>query len=353
MREDLNAENSHSIARAAGRRFAVIGGGTGLSTLLLGLKEYTDNITAVVTVSDDGGSSGIIRREYGTLPPGDIRNCLLALANTSPIMEQLLGYRFTDGSLAGQSFGNLFILALSKITGSFESAVLKMNQILAVTGRVLPVCKDSIALKATFEDGSTVVGETAITGAKMSSGLNIHRVELLPPDAAPLPEALEAIHEADVIVLGPGSLYTSIIPNLLVPGISQAIAKSGAIKLYVLNIMTQFGETEGYSALDHAMAVLDHAGAVTIDACVYNTRIAAKSLLERYAQERSQPIYPGEEGFSRLGIELFGYDMLSRDGRLARHDPLRLAFGIMDACRRIAPRSGRLGELDSLLLSEE
>ena len=257
-------------ARASGRKVAAIGGGTGLSTLLLGLKEYTENITAIVTVTDDGGSSGKLRREFGMLPPGDIRNCILALANTNTMMTQLLNYRFPSGSLAGQSFGNLFLLALNNICGSFEEAVADMNQILAVTGQVLPVCTQNAALEAIFADGSRVVGETAITSAKKDKNLDIRSIRLLPEDTQALPQALQAIREAELIVLGPGSLYTSIIPNLLVGGVAEALRQSPALKLYVLNVMTQDGETEHYSAADHARAILKHNGC--IDVCLYNTQ---------------------------------------------------------------------------------
>ncbi len=349
---DYNTE-LRKLARAAGRRVTVIGGGSGLSTLLLGLKEYTDNITAIVTVSDDGGGSGKLRREFGMLPPGDIRNCILALANTSNTMEKLLAHRFTDGTLAGQSFGNLVLLALYEIYGSFEQAVASMNSILAVTGQVLPVTTANINLMAHFEGGSTVIGETAITAAQKGSALNIERVSLTPGNAVALPQVVEAIYDADVVILGPGSLYTSIIPNLLVGGVSEALRDTQAIKLYILNIMTQDGETERYSAVRHAHEINAHAGGDIIDACIFNTRLAHKRLLARYALEGSEPLWPDEESFAQIGIKLFGYDLLSRSGQLARHDPLRLAFSVMDTCRALAPRYGRFGEFDDIMLQEE
>lgn len=348
---DPNAQVPEEIlrtARARGRRVAVIGGGTGLSTLLLGLKEYTENITAIVTVTDDGGSSGMLRREFGMLPPGDIRNCILSLANTSTMMNRILNYRFDSGSLQGQNFGNLFLLALNNICGSFEEAVSNMNQILAVTGQVLPVCNQNTVLEATFEDGSRVRGETAITSAKKDKNLDIQSIRVLPEDAEALPKALEAIAQAELIVLGPGSLYTSIIPNLLVRGISQALAASPALKLYVLNLMTQDGETEGYSAADHARAILDHGGA--IDVCLYNTYEVPEKLADRYLPEGSEPLRPSTEDFRKLGIRLFGGDMLSRQGQLARHDPLRLAYNVMLAAETFSHREGTSGDLDRLLL---
>ena len=337
-------------ARARGRRTVVLGGGPGLSTLLLGLKEYTENITAIVTVTDDGGSSGMLRREFGMLPPGDIRNCILSLANTSAMMSRLLSYRFDSGSLQGQNFGNLFLLALNNICGSFEEAVSNMNRILAVTGQVLPVCTQNAVLEATFADGSRVVGETAITSAKKDKNLDIRSVRLLPEDVQALPRALEALRQAELIVLGPGSLYTSIIPNLLVGGIARALAEAPALKLYALNLMTQDGETEGYSAADHAQAILDHGG--VIDVCLYNTYEVPERLAVRYLPEGSEPLRPSTEDFRRMGIRLFGGDMLSRSGQLARHDPLRLAYNVMLAAETFAHRPGAAGDYDRLLLRQ-
>lgn len=338
-------------ARAAGRKVAVIGGGTGLSTLLLGLKEYTENITAIVAVTDDGGSSGKLRREFGVLPPGDIRNCILALANTSSMMNELLNYRFDSGSLEGQNFGNLFLLALNNICGSFEEAVARMNQILAVTGKVLPVCTQNAVLQATFADGSQVVGECAITSAKKDKDLDIRSIRLLPEDVQALPQALKAIEEAELIVLGPGSLYTSVIPNLLVGGVSEALQRSKALKIYALNVMTQDGETEHYSAADHARAVLEHGGA--IDVCLYNTQEIPERLAARYLPENSEQLMPVPEDFRKLDIRLFGGDMLSRSGQLARHDPLRLAYNVMLCAETFAHREGALGDYDRLLLRQE
>ena len=345
--EDI-PEQLLDLARATGRRVVAIGGGTGLSTLLLGLKEYTENITAIVTVTDDGGGSGILRREFGILPPGDIRNCIMALANTSTMMSQLLNYRFDSGSLEGQSFGNLFLLALNNICGSFAEAVADMNRILAVTGQVLPVCNQIVALQATFADGSRVVGETAITAAKKERDLDIRSVSLVPEQVTALPQAIQAIREAELIVLGPGSLYTSVIPNLLVGGVAEAIRTSPALKLYVLNVMTQEGETERYSAADHVQAILDHGG--TVDACLYNTKEITAKLAARYMPEGSEPLMPLTEDFRRLRVRLFGGDMLSRNGQLARHDPLRLAYNVMLAAETFAHREGELGDYDRLLL---
>ena len=219
-------------------KIVAIGGGHGLSTMLRGLKRYTKDITAIVTVADDGGGSGMLREDLGILPPGDIRNCILALANTEPTMEQLLDYRFTEGSLAGQSFGNLFLAAMDGISGSFDEAVHRMGEVLAITGRVLPVTNQSVHLEAEFVNGSRVLGESKIFYAKKRNDCRIRQVRLVPEHPKPLPESIEAIAQADLILLGPGSLYTSIIPNLLVDGVAEAIAKSRALKILVMNIMT-------------------------------------------------------------------------------------------------------------------
>ena len=345
--EDI-PEQIFDLARAAGRKVVAIGGGTGLSTLLLGLKEYTENITAIVAVTDDGGGSGVLRREFGILPPGDIRNCILALANTSSTLGELLNYRFDSGSLQGQSFGNLFLLALNNISGSFAEGVAAMNQILAVTGQVLPVTCQNVDLEATFADGSRVVGETSITAAKKERNLDIRGVSLIPANVTALPQAIAAIEEAELIILGPGSLYTSVIPNLLVGGVAEAIARSKALKLHVLNVMTQEGETEGYSAADHVQALMRHGGAV--DVCLYNTKEIPAKLAARYMPEGSEPLMPDVRAFQQLGIRLFGGDMLSRNGQLARHDPLRLAYNVMLCAETYAHRAGTLGDYDRLLL---
>ena len=231
--------SSASSRCAAGPKIAAIGGGTGLSTMLRGLKKYTDRLTAIVTVADDGGGSGVLRREMGILPPGDVRQCMQALANTEPVMEQLLGYRFPEGQLKGQSFGNLLLAALNGMAGSFEEAVAMMGQVLAISGRVLPVTNADVQLEAVFENGTRVVGESHIFNAKKQQDCRIHHVSLVPEHPKALPDALRAISEADLILLGPGSLYTSVIPNLLVDGVADTIRASHAQKFYICNIMTQ------------------------------------------------------------------------------------------------------------------
>ena len=252
-------------------RIAVIGGGTGLSTMLRGLKKLSRSITAIVTVADDGGGSGMLREDLGMPPPGDVRNCLQALANTEPIMEQLLAYRFTEGSLKGQSFGNLFLAALNGMSETFDEAVRRMSDVLAITGRVLPVSNENVYLAADFDDGSEVVGESRIADFKKGTDKRISRVHLIPERPRALPQAIEAISAADMIVLGPGSLYTSIMPNLVTDGVAEAIAKSDAFKIYVLNVMTQDGETEGYTASDHIEALFSNSGEHLFDWCLANS----------------------------------------------------------------------------------
>ena len=233
----------YSVAPEHGPRIAAGGGGTGLSTLLRGLKLYTKNLTAIVTVADDGGGSGVLRQDLGMPPPGDIRHCMEALANVEPVMGELLSYRFPkdSGALGGQSFGNLILAALNGISPSFDQAVARMSEVLAITGRVLPVTTADVQLEATFENGASVVGESHIFRCKKEQDCRIRQVRLIPEDSRALPEALSAIAEADMIVLGPGSLYTSIIPNLLVDGIVDAIRRSRALKVYVCNFMTEEG----------------------------------------------------------------------------------------------------------------
>lgn len=352
MRQESTQQARHT-AQVAGRKIVVIGGGTGLSTLLLGLKEYTHNITAIVTVTDDGGSSGMLRREFGILPPGDIRNCIHALARTGGLLTPLLNHRFHSGSLKNQNFGNLLLLALNEISGNFTEAVENMSKILAITGRVLPVTEEDIVLQATFEDGSRVTGETSITAAKRANQQNIQKMELVPANPAPLEAVIRAIEEADAIILGPGSLYTSILPNLLVPGVAEAITRASATKLYVMNLMTQSGETENCTALDHIQILQRHTGQQLVDYCVYNTQKINSRLMARYAKEGCQPLVPQDEDLAEAGVTGFGSALLGHDGKFVRHDPLRLAYFVMKTLNEIAPRDGILGAYDQHLLKQE
>ena len=321
-----------------GPKIVAVGGGTGLSTMLRGLKKYTKNLTAIVTVADNGGGSGVLRDDLRIPPPGDIRHCMEALANTEPIMEKLLTYRFTEGSLSGQSFGNLILAALHGVTGSFEEAVREMSHVLAITGQVVPVTSADVQLEAVFENGARVVGESQIAAFKKEQDCRIHHVNLIPRSPAATAEALEAIGEADLILLGPGSLYTSIIPNLLVDSIAQSIAKSDAPKLYICNIMTQEGETEGYTAADHLEALLAHGGPGLVDLCLVNTAPVRPGLLEKYREEDAVPLPVDRERIAALGLELVERPVASETGGYARHDPDRLAQAVLEIYRGRAVR---------------
>ena len=326
------AENSEQIRlyepRRRPPRIAAIGGGHGLSAMLRGLKTYTKDITAIVTVADDGGGSGMLREDLGMLPPGDIRNCILALANTEPTMQQLLNYRFTEGSLAGQSFGNLFLAAMNGISGSFDEAVHRMGDVLAITGKVLPVTNQNVNLEAEFHDGSCTLGESKIYYATKVNNSRIRKVRLVPERPEALPESVEAILNADVIVIGPGSLYTSIIPNFLVRGISDAVRKSGALKLYILNIMTQDGETDGYDADDHVRAILEHAGPGVMDVCIANNTPVPPEIMAPYAAEGVTQLPMTRADIEQMGIAVREFPLLE-PGRFIRHNSDALARAIL------------------------
>lgn len=321
-----------------GPKIVAIGGGTGLSTMLRGLKKYTQNLTAIVTVADDGGGSGILRQDLGMPPPGDIRHCMEALANTEPVMEKLLTYRFTEGTLAGQSFGNLILAALNGVTGCFERAVEEMSHVLAITGRVIPVTSADVQLEAVFENGARVIGESQIAAFKKEQDCRIHHVSLIPEHPKATPAALEAIGEADLILLGPGSLYTSIIPNLLVEGVAQAVARADAPKIYICNIMTQDGETEGYTAADHLEALLVHGAPGLLDLCLANTAPVEQGLVEKYREEGAVPLTVDRERIARLGLELVERPVAAEKGGYARHDPARLAQAVLEIYRGRAVR---------------
>lgn len=312
-----------------GPRVVAIGGGTGLSTMLRGLKTYTSNIVAVVTVADDGGGSGLLRRELGILPPGDIRNCILALADTEPILEQLLQYRFRDGTLKGQSFGNLFLAAMNGISASFEEAVKRMSDVLAVTGRVLPVTLDNVTLCAELVDGSIICGESKIGKHNDFHSGTIKRVYLEPSDAKPLQDVLDAIGTADIILLGPGSLYTSIIPNLLIKGICPAIKKSNALKVYVCNVMTQPSETEGYSVFEHILALERHSCKGVVGCCIANNQPVPPELREKYRNDGADQVPIDRDKVVNAGIILIEQNIASFKNNLVRHDPVLLAETVM------------------------
>jgi len=300
----------------------VIGGGHGLSVLLRGIKSSTSNISAVVTVADDGGSSGRLREELGIIPPGDLRNCLVALADTEPLMEKLFQYRFEGKTaLAGHSFGNLFIAAMNEVTGDMETALKESSKVLAVKGRVIPASKEHVRLDAIMVDGTVVEGESQIPEAHKK----IRRVQLFPRKVEAVPAALEAIETADAIILGPGSLYTSIMPNLLVDGVAKALKKSHAIKIYICNVMTQPGETDNYTAFDHVKAILDHTGRGSIDYVLVNSSPIPKDFLDKTG---AQAVTVDEDKINALGCGLIKADLLS-EVDAGRHDPEKLCRAVI------------------------
>jgi len=316
---------SYRVPKEHGPKIVVIGGGHGLSTMLRGLKRYTENLSAVVTVADDGGGSGMLRQDLGMPPPGDIRNCIEALANTEPLMSELLHYRFKEGSLAGQSFGNLFLAAMNGISPSFDVAVSRMSEVLAVTGRVLPVTTADVQLEAQFENGASVVGESKIFYCKKKEDCRIAQVRLIPEHPKALPAATTAIREADMIILGPGSLYTSVIPNLLVDGIVEAISASKALKVYVCNVMTQEGETEGYSVADHIRAIFEHSVPGLFHICLTNSSPIPKGVAARYAEEGAELLVCSRDEAAELGVEIVNRPVATVKNGYVRHHPGHLA----------------------------
>ena len=308
-----------------GPKVVVIGGGTGLSTLLHGLKKYTTNLTAIVTVADDGGSSGKLRQQFDMLPPGDIRNCLVALADTEPLMQRLFQYRFAeDSALQGHNFGNLFITAMTKITGDFERAVRASSKVLAIRGRVVPSTNTKVRLAAEHVDGTVTLGETSISKAPIA----IRRIYLEPTSCQPTEDALLAIREANAIVLGPGSLYTSIIPNLLVEKMVDAIVMSKALKIYVCNVMTQARETAGFRASDHVKALVAHTNPGITQLVVVNTQSVPISLLDRYREEGAVPVEPDIEQIRSLGYQVVADNFISIEN-VVRHDADKVAATII------------------------
>lgn len=313
-----------------GPKIVVIGGGTGLSTMLRGLKYYTSNITAIVTVADDGGGSGDLREDLGMLPPGDIRNCILALADTEPLMEELLQYRFPDGRLKNQSFGNLFLAAMDGVSDNFEDAVQKMSSVLAVTGKVLPVTLEDMKLIAELENGNKVEGESQIPDEVLRQNSRIKNLMINPIGAKPLEDAIKAINEADAIVLGPGSLYTSVIPNLLVKDISENISKSDAIKIYISNIMTQPGETHGFKASDHIKILRRYGGRGIINHVIANRGDIPEDIKKRYLQDNSQLVELDSKEIEGLGVEVVEASLAKIEKGYVKHDSEYLAEVLVD-----------------------
>lgn len=311
---------------AQGPKIVVIGGGTGLATLLYGLKDYTSNITAIVTVADEGGSSGRLREQFGLLAPGDIRNCLVALADTEPLMRNLFQFRFGGkAELNGHSFGNLFITAMTKVTGDFEKAVKESSKVLAIRGQVIPSTLETVRLVAEYEDGTEILGESKISAQNKP----IKRVYLNQKDCQATPEAISAIKGAEVIVIGPGSLYTSVIPNLLIEEITKSILESKAIKIYVCNIMTQSGETDNYKASEHIEAVVAHAKSKLIDYCILNLARIPPEFLEKYRKEHAFPVVADSQQVEEMGFTVIKDDLLSTKNYV-RHDSQKLAKIIVD-----------------------
>jgi uncharacterized cofD-like protein len=322
-------------------RIVALGGGTGLSTLLRGLRNLSVSLeaddpacggldlAAIVTVTDDGGSTGRLRRDFDILAPGDIRNCMVALAEDEALLSRLFQYRFQQGKgLEGHSFGNLFLTALTEVTGDFHQAIQLSSEVLAIRGRIFPSTLANVRLEAVMSSGRSMVGETRITGSRDG----IRQVRLRPRRCEPVEEALQAISQADLVTLGPGSLYTSVIPNLLVHGVSEALAASRARKVYICNLMWEPGETEGYSAGDHLQAVIDHAGSDIVDSILLNQSKIAPRVLKRYAEEKAQPV-----DFDRTRLEELVPTVLNLDfaapGPIVRHDSDRLAQLLVDLAR--------------------
>jgi uncharacterized cofD-like protein len=331
-----------------GPAVTVLGGGTGLSVLLRGIKSVTSNITAIVTVADDGGSSGRIRNDLGIIPPGDLRSCLVALADTEPLMEKLFQHRFGGaGDLAGHSFGNLYIAAMTEVLGDVELALKESSKVLAVRGQVLPSSAQTIRLAAEMDDGSVVEGESQIPLA----GKPIRRVFIKPENAPPVGSAIEAIENADACILGPGSLYTSVIPNLLVSGIADALRRTPAVKIYICNVMTQPGETDGYTASRHVQAIIDHVGPGLIDYVVVNGQEVAPGLQETYARQGAYPVAVDTEALEALGVKVVKANLIS-ETMLVRHDPVKLSQTIMEMVFRLKASSERMKLLDYYLIAD-
>ena len=327
-------ENAKWRTLQQGPHIVVIGGGTGLSVLLRGLKEYSSNITAIVSVGDDGGSSGRIREEFGMVPVGDVRNCIVALSDREDLMEQLFDYRFERGDgLDGHSLGNLLLVAMAYLTGSFHDAVSDINEVLQIRGKVLPVTDEPITLKAILDDDTEIIGESCVSQADRP----IVRLTIEPEDVQPLEEALEAIASAEAIILGPGSLFTSIIPNLLVDGIVEAILKSKAMKFYVCNVMTQAGETDNFTAEDHLFSLLEHGRKGIVDYIIVNNHEAIdREILQRYAEEGAMPVTYHKDKLEQLQVKVVEANLLNEQ-QVLRHNSERLAETIMD---EIYERSG-------------
>jgi uncharacterized cofD-like protein len=337
--------------RHHGLKIVAIGGGTGLSTLLRGLKRYVDadgawsieRLGAIVTVTDEGGSSGVLRKEFGMLPPGDIRNCIVALAEEEQLLSQLFSFRFESGeSLGGHALGNLLLAALTSITGGFDRAILAASEVLNIAGEIYPSTLEDVRLRATLTDGTELVGEVAISGSRLGEKAStrphharVAHLAIEPPDARPVERAVEALYDADLILIGPGSLYTSVIPNLLIQEIAGALRQAKALRVYVCNVMTQPNETDRYAAEEHLRAIIDHAGLV-VDVMILNGRRPTEAILEQYARQNQFPVQFDNDAIRELGVTPFFGDIIA-EGNFVRHDSAALA----DTILRLYDRYGR------------
>jgi len=319
-------------------KVVAIGGGTGLSTLLRGLKYFVPDIiqdlTAIVTVSDNGGSTGILRKELNIPAPGDVRNCITALAEDEDILTKVMQYRFEEGEgLKGHSFGNLFLTVLTKITGDFLEAIEITSKILKIKGHIIPSTDSMVNLVAEFTDGNIIKGEVEITQYGRKLIAKIKRIWLEPEDVRAPQKAVDSILDADMIILGPGSLFTSIIPNLLIKDIRDAILNSKAFKLYICNVMTQYGETDGFTASDHVKVlnkiVAGDEEASFLNAVLLNTTIPPDEVLKRYLKENSEPVVADVGNLSRMGLTVYAKDLLD-EGNYARHSPKKLDAAILE-----------------------
>ncbi|MED1603140.1 YvcK family protein [Alkalihalophilus marmarensis] len=309
------------------KKIVVIGGGTGLSVLLRGLKTFPVSITAVVTVADDGGSSGRLRQELDIPPPGDVRNVLVALAEVEPLVEELFQHRFQNGNgLSGHSLGNLLLAGMTSLTGDFAKGIAELSKVLNVRGKVFPAANRSVVLHGEMEDGTVVTGESKIPLSKK----RIKRVFLTPADISPLYESVKAIQEADLIVLGPGSLYTSVLPNLLVPGISEAVSESKAKKVYICNVMTQSGETDGYTASEHLDALFSHCGKGMIDEILVHGSRVSDEVRKHYSKEHAVPVTVDTDRLQSMGVGIICDHFVVEYEKMLRHDAIKVSKALID-----------------------
>ena len=337
--------------RHHGLNIVAIGGGTGLSTLLRGLKTYVGSegawsighLAAIVTVTDEGGSSGVLRKEFGMLPPGDIRNCIVALADDERLLSRLFNYRFEmDSALKGHSLGNLLLTAMTDITGGFDEAVLAASEVLAIRGAIIPSTLADVRIRATLADGTELIGEVAISGSPIGEKpkdkphhARIVHLSIDPPDAAPPERAITAIRNADMIVIGPGSLYTSVLPNLAIKQIADALRDTKALRVYICNVMTQPGETDEYTAEEHLSAIIEHAGLI-VDVMIINGRRPSEAILGNYLAQNQHPVQFDINAVRDLGVTPFFGDIIA-EGNFVRHDSAALA----DTIFRLYDRYGR------------